>query len=137
VPPATGLGCPNYSCFSGVLLRIWDPKVQPALDDQWSLTIQHQFGDNTSLQVGYVGQRASHLMVPFNYGQRLLEPSISCAEAPCTAPSPYFAANEQFASVPATIAGTQSNGNMSYNALQAMLQKTTGHGLHTGVVYLL
>jgi hypothetical protein len=135
VPPPTGLECPNYSCFSGVLLRMWDPKVQPALDDQWSLTIQHQFGDNTSLQVGYVGQRATHLMVPFNYGQLVSEPSSSCAKAPCTAPSPYFAANEQFASLPSTVIGTQSNGNMSYNSLQAVLLKTISHGLQYQVSY--
>jgi hypothetical protein len=135
VPPPTGLACPNYSCFSGVVLRIWDPKVQPALDDQWNLTLQHRFGNNTSLQVGYVGQRATHLMVPFNYGQLVSEPSSSCAEAPCTAPSPYFAANEQFASLPATITGTQSNGNMTYNSLQAVLQKTVSHGLQYQVAY--
>ncbi len=68
-PPPAGLSCPNLSCFDGAVLRLWDQKVQPAIDDQWNLTVQHQFGGNTTLQVGYVGQVAYHLMVPFYYGQ--------------------------------------------------------------------
>jgi hypothetical protein len=59
-PPNTGLSCPNYSCYAGVIFRLWDPNVQPALDDQWNLTIQHQFAGNTTLQVGYVGQVGNH-----------------------------------------------------------------------------
>ena len=47
------------------IFRLWDQNVQPAIDDQWNLTIQHQFGSDTTLQVGYVGQTAYHLMVPF------------------------------------------------------------------------
>jgi len=38
-------------------------------------------------QVGYVGQRGTHLMVPFDYAQRELLSDGS------TAPSPYFSAN--------------------------------------------
>ena len=30
-PPPTGLACPDYACFSGAVLRLWDPNVQPAI----------------------------------------------------------------------------------------------------------
>jgi hypothetical protein len=50
-------------------------------------------------QVGYVGQRGTHLMVPFDYAQRVLQPNSSCGTPPCTAPSPYFAANPTLYSV--------------------------------------
>jgi hypothetical protein len=137
VPPPTGLACPNYSCFQGSIFRLWDPNVQPALADQWNLTVQHQFGATTTFQVAYVGQVGNHLMVPFSYGQLVAEPNTACGKPPCTAPSPYFAANETLAGIigDANVSGTQSNGRMMYNALQAVLQKTMGHGLQYQVSY--
>ena len=128
--------CANYSCFAGAILDLWDPNVQPAIDDQWNLAIQHQFWGNTTVQVGYVGQRATHLMVPFSYTQRVLEPNSSCSTPPCTDPSPFFAANPTFYNTIATqTGGTQSNGTMMYNSLQAVLQKQMSHGLQYQVSY--
>ena len=136
-PPPAGLACPNNSCFADTIFRLWDKNVQPAIDDQWNLTIQHQFGSNTTLQLGYVGQVAYHLMVPFSYGQLVAEPSSSCGTPPCTAPSPFFVNNEALANTigDANVSGTQSNGRMMYNALQAVLQKTLSHGLEGQVSY--
>jgi outer membrane receptor protein involved in Fe transport len=134
---------PAYACYAGDLLRVWDPKVQPAIADEWNFTGQHQFAHNTTLQVGYVGQRGTHLMVPFDYAQRVLLPNSSCATPPCTAPSPYFAANPDLYSAlgnggpGATVSGTKSNGTMRYNSLQAVLQKQMTHGLQYQVAYTL
>ena len=138
IAPATapGTSCPNYSCFAGALLRIWDPNVQPAISDQWNLTAQRQFGSTTTLQVGYVGQRGVHLMVPFDYAQPVSLPSTACAKAPCTGPSAFFTNNQTLAGIASDQAsGTQSNGTMWYNALQAVLQKTMGGGLQYQVAY--
>jgi len=135
VTPPTST-CANYSCFAGAILDLWDPNVQPAIDDQWNLAVQHQFWGNTTVQVGYVGQRATHLMVPFSYTQRVLEPNSSCSTPPCTDPSPFFAANPTFYNTIATqTGGTQSNGTMMYNSLQAVLQKQMSHGLQYQVSY--
>ena len=136
--PATppNSSCANYSCFAGAILDLWDPNVQPAIDDQWNLAIQHQFWGDTTFQIGYVGQRATHLMVPFSYTQRELLPNSACATPPCTAPSPFFAQNPTFYNTLSTVTGgTQSNGTMSYNSLQAVLQKTMSHGLQYQVSY--
>jgi len=138
----------GYACYSGAFLRVWDPKVQPAIADEWNVTVQHQFAGNTTFQVGYVGQRGVHLMVPFDYAQRVLLPNSSCAKPPCTAPSPYFAANPALYSVlgggtptsdtpGAEVSGTKSNGTMRYNSLQAVLQKQMTHGLQYQVAYTL
>jgi hypothetical protein len=138
----------GYACYSGAFLRIWDPKVQPAIADEWNVTVQHQFAGNTTFQIGYVGQRGVHLMVPFDYAQRVLLPNSSCAKPPCTAPSPYFAANPALYSVlgagtptsdtpGAEVSGTKSNGTMRYNSLQAVLQKQMTHGLQYQVAYTL
>jgi len=137
VPPPSGTDCSNLACFNGAVFRMWDQKVQPAIDDQWNLTVQHQFAPNTTLQVGYVGQNAYHLMVPFYYSQPVAEPSTSCGTPPCTAPSPFFA-NGQGPALLAeigTVSGTQSNGYMKYNALQAVFQRTESHGLQYQVSY--
>ena len=133
---STGTDCPNYSCFAGALLRVWDPNVQPAISDQWNLTIQHQFWKDTTFQIGYVGQRGTHLMVPFSYSQRVeLAPTATCP-APCTGPSPFFANNPQLlATISPFTSGTQSNGTMGYNALQAVLQKQMSNGLQYQVAY--
>jgi len=137
IPPTPPTGdCTNYSCFAGAILNLWDPNVQPALDDQWNLTIQHQFWKDTTVQVGYVGQRGTHLMVPFSYTQRVLQPNSSCTTPPCTADSTFFAANPTFYNTISTVTGgTQSNGTMDYNSLQAILQKEMGHGLQYQVSY--
>jgi hypothetical protein len=143
IPPTPPSGsCANYSCFAGAILNLWDPNVQPALDDQWNLAIQRQFWGDTTFQIGYVGQRGTHLMVPFSYTQRVLLPNSGCATitnnppVPCTAPSPFFAKNPTFYNTLSTVAGgTQSNGTMSYNSLQAVLQKQMAHGLQYQVSY--
>jgi hypothetical protein len=135
---AASCDAPAYACYDGAFLRVWDPKVQPAIADEWNVTVQHQFAGNTTLQVGYVGQRGTHLMVPFDYAQRVLLPNSSCATPPCTAPSPYFAANpDLYAALgsSATVSGTKSNGTMRYNSLQAVVQKQMTHGLQYQVAY--
>jgi len=140
-PPNTGTSCPNFTCFNGTVFRLWDKNVQPAIDDQWNLTVQHQLNPTTTVQVGYVGQVAYHLMVPFYYGQAVAQPSSACSKPPCTAPSPFFANGQGPALLAAinngggTVSGTQSNGRMMYNALQAVFQKTQGHGLQYQVSY--
>jgi Carboxypeptidase regulatory-like domain/TonB dependent receptor len=141
---AASCDAPAYACYAQAFLRVWDPNVQPAIADQWNVTVQHQFGNNTTVQIGYVGQKGTHLMVPFDYAQRVLLPNSACATPPCTAPSPYFAKNPTLYNVlgnpaqggeGATVSGTKSNGNMKYNSLQAVLQKQMSHGLQYQVAY--
>jgi len=146
VGTGTGTSCaaPAYACYAQAFIRVWDPNVQPAMADQWNLTIQRQFWGDTTFQIGYVGQRGTHLMVPYDYAQRVLLPNSACTTPPCTAPSPFFAANPTLYTVlgnpaqggqGATVSGTQSNGTMKYNSLQAVLQKQMAHGLQYQVSY--
>jgi hypothetical protein len=160
VGAGTNASCaaPAYACYAQALMRIWDPDVQPAIADQWNFTIQQEVMKGTTFQVGYVGQKGTHLMVPFDYGQRVLAPDSSCGAPPCSTNSPYFAQNLALYSVlgnpaltdsngnllsadnggineGATISGTKSNGNMEYNSLQAVLQKEMSHGLQGQLAY--
>jgi hypothetical protein len=115
--------------FSGALIRLWDPNVRPAVSNQWNLTVQHQFAGSTTLQVGYVGQRTTHLMVPMPYFQKELLPNGTVVG------SPYLSGNPTLYNEISQISGTASNGNQAYNALQAVLQKRFGNGLEYSVAY--
>jgi hypothetical protein len=114
--------------FAGAIIRLWDPNVKPASVNQWNLSTQYQFNNATTLQVGYVGQRSTHLMVPMPYFQRRLNSDGT------TSPSPFLSGNPALASI-GQISGTESNGNQSYNALQAVLHKRMENGLQGQVAY--
>jgi len=154
VGSGTNASCaaPAYACYAQSFLRVWDPNVQPAIAYQWNLTVQQQIAPGTTFQIGYVGQKGTHLMVPFDFGQRVLGADGT------TTNSPYFAKNLPLYSVlgnpgltdsngnllsadnngineGATISGTKSNGNMEYNSLQAVLQKEASHGLQGQLSY--
>ena len=91
--------------------------------------MQRQFAGNTTLQVGYVGQKSTHLMVPMPYFQRELLPDGT------TVGSPYLSGNPTLYNEISQISGTASNGNQAYNALQAVLSKRLSNGLEYSVAY--
>ena len=127
--------------FAGSLVRVWDPKVQPALTQQWNVTIQQQLANAGTLQVGYVGQHGTHLMVPVPYLQKQFLKGTTClvgtppVAQTCTAPSIYFSGNPTFQSDISQISGTASIGEMKYHALQAVFQKRYTSGLEYQVAY--
>ena len=53
--------------INSTMLTWWN--VKPAIADQYNLTIQREIARNTTVQVGYVGQRTTHLMVPIDLNQ--------------------------------------------------------------------
>ena len=131
-PTSTSQGIvapPPGDPFAGALFRMWDPHVQPALTEQWNLTLQQQLNNSTTVQVGYVGQHGTHLMVPMPYLQRQLLADGTVA------PSAYLAGNPTLQSDLSQISGTASVGSMKYNALQAVLQKRYASGLQYQVAY--
>jgi hypothetical protein len=115
--------------FSGASINVWAPDVRPAMTQQWNLAIQQKFSSDTTLQVAYVGQRGTHLMVPVNMLQGDLKPGGSIV------PSPYLAGNPDLIAKGVTASGTFSIGEMSYHALQFVLQKRMNHGLEGQVAY--
>jgi len=127
--------------FAGSLVRVWDPHVQPALTQQWNLTIQQEFANAGTLQVGYVGQHGTHLMVPVPYLQKQFLKGTTClvgtppVAQTCTAPSIFFSGNPTFQSDISQISGTASIGSMKYDALQAVFQKRYSSGVEYQVAY--
>ena len=111
------------TCVKGLTLRVWDPNVMPAISNQWNFTVQRQISNTSTVQLGYVGQKTTHLMVATPYFQRQLLANGTVA------PSPYLAGNPGLVSQIAQISGTSSSGNQAYNALQAVFQKRLSQGL--------
>jgi hypothetical protein len=119
--------------FTNATINAWDTTVQPAIAQQWNLTVQREIASNTTLQVGYVGQHGTHLMVPEQLQQGVLQPDGTVLS------TPYIGgANSDGTFGPnhfGVVKLTASVGSMNYNALQAVLQKRYGHGLETQVSY--
>lgn len=91
--------------------------------------VEHQFADSTTLQVGYVGQHATHLMVALPYLQKHLHADGSIT------PSPFLSGNPTLQSELSQISGTASTANMRYDGLQATFQKRFSGGLQGQIAY--
>ncbi len=121
--------------YAGATINAWDPTVQPAIVQQYNFTVQYEVANNATLQVGYVGQHGTHLMVPEWLTQSILQPNGT------TLPTPYVGGPN---AAPLTGYGPEevgavkdsaSIGKMSYNALQAVFQKRYSNGLEGQVSY--
>jgi hypothetical protein len=144
---ATGTGYSTESAFSaaappagnpfvGATLFAWSGTVQPAVADQWNVSIQHQVANQTTVQVAYLGQRTTHLMVPEWLAQGNLHangsityPFIGGKNDPASGLT-GFGPNQL-----GNVKNTASVGNMNYNALQAVLLKRYGNGLQGQISY--
>ncbi len=115
--------------YLGAGLRLWDPNIRPAVSQQWNFTIQRQFGNDMTLQVGYVGQKNTHLMVPIWASQRILNADGSVS------PSYYLSGNPALQSEIGNARLTQSSAYQDYDALQVVLQKRLSHGLEFQINY--
>ena len=114
--------------FAGAVFYVWDKTVQPALDQEWNLTVQQEVTPTTTFQIGYVAQKADHLMVPVPYLQKQLVNGVP------TTPF-YFNDNPSLINVLSQVSGTASVGYMRYNSLQAVLSKRISNGLEGQVAY--
>jgi hypothetical protein len=119
------------ACLSGSTLHLTNPNLQPAVDQQWNLTIQRQLGNKTSVSVGYVGNKIDHMTDIFIFNQKQLvggvavpgpfaQPLLNCnaAGSPnlCGGGSP-------------TIRFNDSSGIQRYNALQLTVAQRAWQGL--------
>jgi hypothetical protein len=127
--------------FIGATLETWT-NVQPAVADQWNLTIQRELARNTTVQIGYVGQRTTHLMVPIDLDQGDLQPNgtvtypyIGGLNPAGTIINGFPAGGTYGPNGLGLVKQSAAVGNMNYNALQAVLQKKYSNGLEGQVSY--
>ena len=103
-----------------------DGKLHAPYFMEWSLGIEHQFGDTGSVQAQYVGTRAVNqpYLTQVNGYQTVCQG--------CFAPFPYMQPTDpRFAAVTQLSTGANSN----YNGLQLTAMKRMGHGLQGQINY--
>jgi len=115
-------GMPNYAAGN---------KIPYA--EEYMLSIQHQFGKNTVLDVGYVGNQAHHLLVlrEANPGN----PALCLAEGPALC-GPFNEGGTRGPLGPNFGSDTEETtiGNSTFNSLQVTLRHTSG-SLHLLAAY--
>ncbi len=114
-------------CFSGVNIHAFDVNLRPAEHAQWNVSIQQQFGNATTVQIGYVGQENRHLMNIIMLQQEQLNANGTVT------PSPYL--NPTLLSEIGQGRYTISDGISNYHALQAVFQERLTKGLQTQLNY--
>jgi len=148
----------NISCYAGQRIRLTDQNFKPAMTQQWNLTIQHQFGNTLTAQIGYVGQHGTHLLNFEDIAQRVGLNAAGQVAKPGQAivaqrAGPYLGGGNVMCDInnlsqcgvngslyQADQAGALAGANMSnasqrYDALQAVLMKRMGNGLEGQVAY--
>lgn len=119
VPALVGFPFPDISSFSGVqsisaVQRDWKtPYVQ-----NWNFNIQQALGKDFRLQVGYVGNKGTHIITPAQNLNRFL---------PGTSIRPY----PQYGD----ISYLRPNGVSNYNSMQVVLTRRFARGLQLNVNY--
>jgi len=98
-------------------VRAWDPKLKPALIQQFNLTTETQLDSSTSLVIAYLGQSGNHLVDPREGNQKTCP---TCAFPVSSLPG--LGAISQ-------VSLTESAAMMNYNALQTTLRRRVTSGL--------
>jgi len=126
------------ACLSGATLHLTNPNLQPAMDQQWNLTIERQLGKNTAVSVGYVGNKIDHMSDIFIFNQLLLvspgvtapgpfaQPLLNCNAAGGPNLCPLDAQGNP---IRPTIRFNDSSGIQRYNALQVSVEQRAWQGL--------
>ena len=158
-PVTTNCTTITISCYTTppIRVRIFDQHFRPALSEQWNFTIQHQFSNTLTFQIGYVGQHSTHLLNFEDVAQReglnaqgtiALPGQLIVSQKAGT----YLGGGGQACVGPldqcgvagslfqqdqlGTLAGTNiSNASQHYGALQAVLQQRFSNGLQAQVAY--
>ncbi len=140
-PPATCAAI-DQACYLGKRIRIIDQNLRPSNTQQYNITIQHQFSNTLTGQIGYVGQRGRHLAnfqdvaqeIGLNAAGQVAKPGDPIVKV---VPGPFLGGGTPGSLYAAggILGANLSNADQRYDALQAVLQKRMGNGLQGQVAY--
>jgi hypothetical protein len=116
---------PNVNGGPGTLFRIFAPDLRPQLTKQWNVFVERKLTDALSAQVGYVGSRSSHMVVPFDFNQPEADPGPVETWRPLDQRRPLVSLNPNIG----VTSGTNSIGIGAYDALQTSLRQRPADGL--------
>jgi hypothetical protein len=116
---------PNTSGGPGTLYRIFAPDLRPQLTKQWNVFVERQLTPTISAQLGYVGSRSSHMVVPFDFNQPEPDPGPVDTWRPLDQRRPLYPLNPDIG----ITSGTNSIGVGAYDALQTSVRQRYNEGL--------
>jgi hypothetical protein len=123
-------------CITSQVTHATDPHFRPAMNQQWNLTIQHQFKNNFTASIGYVGDKDDHMSDIFWFNQKVLTsgtqqktdwPGGNVVTVPAVANGPYMKNLINGGVSQARFNG--SNAISRYEAMEATLSQKHYHGL--------
>jgi len=123
-------------CIASQKLHSTDPHLRPAMNQQWNLTIQHQFKNNLTASVGYVGDKDDHMSSLNWWNQRVMTsgtqqvrdwPGGNLVTVPAVTYGPY---QQNLVKGGASQARYNASDAISrYEALEATVSQKNFHGL--------
>jgi hypothetical protein len=122
---ATALLALSPACLKGATLHLTNPRLMPAVDQQWNLSIERQIGRFTAVKVGYVGNKIDHMSDIFIFNQRVLNSNGTTSPSPIAPPLQNCCG----AGNSPTLRYNDSSGIQRYNALQMSVEQREWHGL--------
>ena len=105
-------------------VRAWDPHLRPQFTQQWNISLEYQFSGTFSVTTAYVGQKATHLVVPREGNQPFAGTGPVSTWLPLQQRRPLYAS----APLITNIATTDSPSTMDYNSLQLSGRKRMSRG---------
>ncbi|HEY6272950.1 MAG TPA: TonB-dependent receptor [Terriglobales bacterium] len=121
------------SCLSGIQIHVTNPNLQPAVDQQWNLSIQRLLGKNTSITIGYVGNKIDHMSDIFILNQKVLVSPGVVAPGPFVQSlvncNPVAGGPDLCGGASPQVRLNDSSGIQRYNALQVTVAERPWHGV--------
>ncbi|MGA9981932.1 MAG: TonB-dependent receptor [Acidobacteriaceae bacterium] len=114
------------ACFASGQAHATDPNLQPAVDQQWNVAIEHQFRANMTATVQYVGNKDDHMSDIYLYNQKVLTSNNTVVPGPFMQPIVTAGAQARY---------NASDGISRYNALEAVFAQRNYHGLDMQAAY--
>jgi hypothetical protein len=105
-------------------VRAYDLNLRPQFTHQWNVFAEYRLSEGMSAQVGYVGNRANHLVAPVEGNQALPGVGDPSTWAPKATRRPLYGSQPLIT----TIATTASLARSEYNSIQASVRQREWHG---------
>jgi hypothetical protein len=114
-------------------VRAWDPSLRPQFTQQWNVFTEYLLTPSVSVNVGYVGNHATHLVTPVEGNQPLPGVGDPASWAKLDTRRPLYAT----APAITNISTTAARGHSDYNALQVGVRQRSVMGLEYLASYTL
>lgn len=114
-------------------VRAWDPNLRPQFTQQWNVFTEYLLTQAMSVNVGYVGHNADHLVTPVEGNQPLPGVGDPSTWAPPDQRRPLYAT----APLITNISTTAALGRSDYQALQTSVRRRPSNGFEYLASYTL